>query len=91
MRAEKTKTPRVWSGEVTDADRFFAAHDARQLHFFFYEEADPSTDTLNPGKKPPNHVSAAAERVDVVLVRSPLPVINDLRGNLRYIEGFSKR
>jgi hypothetical protein len=31
-------TGRLWNGEVTDLDRFFAGVDPRQMHFCFYLE-----------------------------------------------------
>lgn len=36
----RSKTKR-WTGEATDLDRYFAAHDPRQMHFF-YTEPEPS-------------------------------------------------
>jgi hypothetical protein len=35
-RPSRRRTKRVWSGEASAADLYYAETDPRQLHFFFY-------------------------------------------------------
>jgi hypothetical protein len=56
----RSKTKR-WTGEATDLDRYFAAHDPRQMHFFFYTEEERSEVEFRDGTIPPCAMSPFSE------------------------------
>jgi hypothetical protein len=56
----RRKTKR-WTGEATDLDRYFAAHDPRQMHFTFYAESEASGEESENGNIPPGAVSHFSE------------------------------
>lgn len=41
-KSESHPKTKRWTGEATALDRYFAAHDPRQMHFFFYAEPEAS-------------------------------------------------
>jgi hypothetical protein len=41
-KSESHPKTKRWTGEATDLDRYFAAHDPRQMHFTFYAESEAS-------------------------------------------------
>jgi hypothetical protein len=62
----KRRAKRLWDGNASDLDLYYAALDPRQLHFSFYAEPDPSTNRAVRGRKQPSRASRDAEQIDEV-------------------------